>query len=180
MLVALQKKRTGRLGPNGCKASPGVASFEPTRRRHGVRQAAPSHPDNRSARATVEALFDALATGDSDRACGLLSAEVAWTPLALSGLTVFHGRPEVEKWLRQYGPGPGRIAVEVEQVLTIADWVVVVGIVDDNRGVPGRRCDAAWRIDVADGLVREGHGGENVVDVLTAAEQVQPERLRSR
>ena len=123
----------------------------------------------------MAALFGALAAGDSDRASELLHTEVVWTPMRISGLGVLRTRQDAEQWVSQYGPGFGKIGVEVSRMVAVGGWVVVLGTVEDNRRLRGaRKRRAAWRVAVRDGLVVEAHASDTWDEAKLAAERSAP------
>lgn len=128
-----------------------------------------------AARATVSRLFAAMVAGDSDNAGSLLDPRVVWTPISISGLGVLRSRQDAEGWVRQYGPGFGRVNLEVSRMVAIGEWIVVLGTIEDNRRLRGARPrEAGWRLAVRDGLIVEAHASDTWDETIFAAERHAP------
>ena len=94
--------------------------------------------------------------------------------MRLSGLGVLRSRSDAEKWIRQYGPGFGRISIEVSKLAAAGSWIVVLGTLEDNRRRSARRREAGWRVAVRDGLVVEAHAADTWDETVFAAEHQAP------
>lgn len=128
-----------------------------------------------AARVMVSRLFAAMAAGDSEAAGDFLHPEVVWTPISISGLGVLRNRRDAEGWVRQYGPGFGRVNVEVSRMLAVGGWIVVLGTIEDNRSMrTARPREAGWRLAVRDGLVVEAHASDTWDETIFAAERHTP------
>jgi hypothetical protein len=95
--------------------------------------------------------------------------------MRISGLGVLRTRQDAEQWVSQYGPGFGKIGVEVSRVTVVGEWIVVLGTVEDNRRLrTARRRKAGWRVAVRDGLVVEAHASDTWDEAELAAERSAP------
>lgn len=105
-------------------------------------------------REVVEDLFSALADGDADTALGAVHPEVVWAPVDAGRGGVLRGRDTLGSWLEERGWMP----VEIDDVLRLNCWIVVLGSAHGRDEGNGATSQVAWTVHIADGLVIGAHG----------------------